>query len=156
LVELSRACDCGVDGLIGADFFRKRVVQIDFKSSQVRLLSSYHASSNASTVELKSNRGAMLAAVSVDDGELQWLRVDTGCSSPLQWVVSERQAMARNGNLSVALTELNIPTTATSVRLGRSTFHSVPTGLHQQPIFSGESGLLGNGLLARFERVTFD
>jgi hypothetical protein len=36
------------------------------------------------------------------------------------------------------------------------TFDSVPTGLHRQPIFPGESGLLGNGLLTRFERITFD
>lgn len=65
-------------------------------------------------------------------------------------------ALNKINGLIVGLTEQNIPTTKTSVKLGSMSFDSVPTGLHQKPIFSGESGLVGNGLLARFERVTFD
>jgi len=84
------------------------------------------------------------------------MRVDTGCSSALQWVVSGRKTAAGNGGISVGLIELDIPATTTTVKLGSMTFDSVPTGLHRRPIFSGESGLLGNGLLTRFERVTFD
>jgi hypothetical protein len=156
LAELSRACDCGVDGLLGADFFQDRVVQIDFGTSKIRLLSSSSATSAVSVVKLKVNRGALLASVGVDDSKPQWLRVDTGCTSALQWVVSGSKTAARSGGVSVGLTELNIPATTTTVKLGSMIFDSVPTGLHQQPIFSGESGLLGNGLLTRVERVTFD
>ena len=156
LAELSRACDCGVDGLLGADLFRERVVQIDFVTRKIRLPPSSHATGEVSVVKLKLNRGAMLASVGVDDGKPQWLRVDTGCASALQWVVNGRKTAARNGGVSVGLTELSFPATTTTVKLGSMTFDSVPTGLHRQPIFSGEAGLLGNGLLTRFERVTFD
>lgn len=156
LAELSRACDCGVDGLLGADFFKDRVVQIDFVARKIRLLPSSNTTGTVSVVKLKVNRGAMLASVGVDEGKPQWLRVDTGCASALQWVVNGRKTAARNGGVSVGLTELNIPATTTTVKLGSISFDSVPTGLHQQPIFSGESGLLGNELLTRFERVTFD
>ena len=156
LAELSRACDCGVDGLLGADFFRGRVVQIDFVERKVRLLPSSEVDADVSVVDLKTSRGAMLAAVAVNDGKPQWMRVDTGCTSSLQWVASGFKGVAAAGGVSVGLTELNIPSTATTVRLGSAVFDSIPTGLHRRPIFPGESGLLGNGLLTRFERVTFD
>ncbi len=156
LAELSKACDCGVDGLLGADFFKDRVVQIDFAARKIRLLPSRNATGAVSVVKLKVSRGALLASVGVDDSKPQWIRVDTGCTSSLQWVVSGRKPATRNDGVSVGLTELNIPATTTTVKLGSAIFHSVPTGLHRQPIFPGESGLLGNGLLTRFERVTFD
>ena len=156
LAELSRACDCCIDGLLGADFFRGRVVQIDFSQSKVRLLPSSEADNEANVVNLKVSRSALLAAVSVNDNKRQWMRVDTGCASGLQWVTSGGKAVATKGRVSIGLTELSIPNTTTTVKLGGAHFESVPTGLHPQPIFSGESGLLGNGLLTRFERVTFD
>lgn len=156
LAELSRACDCGVDGLLGADFFQERVVQIDFVARKIRLLPSSDMTGATNVVKLKLNRGALLASVGVDENKPQWLRVDTGCTSALQWVTSRRKTAARSSGVSVGLTELNIPATTTTVKLGSMTFDSVPTGLHRTPIFAGESGLLGNGLLMRFERVTFD
>lgn len=156
LAELSKVCECGVDGLLGADFFQDRVVQIDFAESKILLLTSSHATGAVSVVKLNVHRGALLASVRVDGSKPQWLRVDTGCASPLQWVVSGRKTAARHSGVSVGLTELNIPATMTTVTVGSVTFDSVPTGMHQKPIFSGESGLLGIGLLSRFERVTFD
>jgi len=156
LAELSRACKCGVDGLLGADFFRRRVVQIDFGARKMRLLPSSEETGAFSVVKLKVNRGVLLASVGVDGGKSQWLRVDTGCMSALQWVTKGRGTGAQSNGVSVGLTELNIPATTTTVKLGSMIFDSVPTGLHRQPIFSGESGLLGNGLLMRFERVTID
>ena len=156
LAELSKVCDCGVDGLLGADFFKDRVVQIDFTARKIRLPPSSKATGAVNVVKLKVTRGALLASVGVDDSKRQWLRVDTGCTSALQWVASGRKPATRYGGVSVGLTELNIPVTTTTVKLGSATFDSVPTGLHRQPIFPGEFGLLGNGLLTRFERVTFD
>lgn len=156
LAELSRACDCGVDGLLGADFFKDRVVQIDFGAKVVRLLSSSVVTGATNVVKLKVSRGALLASVGVDENKPQWLRVDTGCTSALQWVTSGRKTAAHRSGVSVGLTELNIAATTTTVKLGTAIFDSVPTGLHERAIFSGESGLLGNGLLMRFERVTFD
>ena len=43
----------------------------------------------------------------------------------------------------------------TDVLLGSERLSAVKTGVHQQPLFSGEAGLLGNGLLSQF-RVTVD
>ena len=156
LAELSEACDCCVDGLLGADFFRGRVVQIDFAGRKVRLLPSSYTSDDATVVDLKVKRGALLASVGVNESAAQWMRVDTGCASALQWFTSERRLQGNRSEVSVALTELDIPSTTAKVKLGSMTFDSVPIGLHSQPIFCGESGLLGTGLLARFERVTFD
>jgi hypothetical protein len=156
LAELSRACDSGVDGLLGADFFRGRVVQIDFVERKIRLLPSREVAGDGSVVNLKTSRGAILATVGVNAGKPQWMRVDTGCTASLQWVASGFKGVAATGGVSVGLTELDIPSTATTVRLGSASFDCVPTGLHRRSIFPGESGLLGNGLLARFERVTFD
>jgi hypothetical protein len=156
LAELSKACDCGVDGLIGADFFRGHVVQIDYVEQKIRLLPSSEFGGDVSVVDLRPSRGALLAAVEVNGGKPQWMRVDTGCTSPLQWLVSGAIRPDAQRGVSIGLTELKIPTATTRVKLGVVTFDSVPTGLHRQPIFSGESGLLGNGLLTRFERVTFD
>jgi hypothetical protein len=70
-------------------------------------------------------------------------RVDTGCTSALQWVVSQRKSEGGNcGELSVALTELNISSTRTRVKLGSALFQAVPTGLHRESIFTGECGLV--------------
>ena len=44
----------------------------------------------------------------------------------------------------------------TGLRIGPITLDTVPTGLHRKAIFPGESGLLGNGLLAQFGVVTID
>jgi hypothetical protein len=157
LAELSRACDCRVDGLLGADFFVGRVVQIDFASQKIRLLASAEASRDGNKIPMKVRRNALLVAVEVNEGKPQWMRVDTGCTSALQWVVSQRKFEGGNSaELSVALTELNISSTRTRVKLGSALFESVPTGLHRESIFTGECGLVGNGLLSRFERLTFD
>jgi aspartyl protease len=156
LAELSRACECGVDGLLGADFFRGRVVQLDFGERRLRLLGSSEVTGTASVLQAKVSRGMILAAVGIDGGKPQWMRVDTGCASALQRVVNNGKGTVTKPNASVGLVPLDIPSTTTTVKLGEFVFHSVPTGLHRQPIFPGESGLLGSGLLTRFERVTID
>ena len=84
------------------------------------------------------------------------MRVDTGCTSALQWVADAAPAKRLNLGVSIGLAELSIPVAPSCVRLGTKEFVSVPTGWHSKPIFAGESGLLGNGLLSRFERVTID
>jgi hypothetical protein len=156
LAGLGRACECGVDGLIGADFFRGRIVQIDFGARKIRLLSSSDVNGSASVVDLKVNRGALLAGVAINGDKPRWLRVDTGCASAVQWVARGAKSEASKTCISVGLAELNIPTTTTSVTLGEMTLDSVSTGLHRRPIFPDEFGLLGSGLLSRFERVTID
>jgi hypothetical protein len=156
LRELGKACDCEVDGLIGADFFRGRVVQIDFMASKIRLFNESSGSVDAEVLPLKSRGRAFLVPVQINGSKPRWVRLDTGCASELQWVAKGTRPAAAEGTLSVGLSERNIPTMTTLVNLGSQQFESVRTGLHETAIFSGEAGLLGNGLLSRFDRVTID
>lgn len=156
LSELSQACKCRVDGLIGADFFADRVVQIDFKHNQVRLLPTAPVPKEGVAVPLRAGAGAWRVPVRINGQPDQWLRLDTGCASSLQWVTNVRAKPSEPYQVAVALTGLAIPTTQTEVELGRFHFPAVPTGLHDKPLFAEEAGLLGNGLLTRFSTLTLD
>jgi hypothetical protein len=154
LSAFSRACGKPVDGLIGADFFRERIVQIDYEARKVRLLDSSEALPRASAVPLEFRECGMRVKVGVNAGEPQWMRLDTGCASALQWVTRRVRAEECSDLLAVGLSEVTIPQARTTVALAGSVIHDVPTGLHDKPIFTGEAGLVGNGLLARFHCVT--
>jgi hypothetical protein len=108
---------------------------------------------NAVSLDVRSC--CLLVSVNVNGGKNQWVRVDTGCATAFQWVTSKARS-DRCTKLAVGLAELLIPQTMTGVRLGNHHFDTVPTGLHRKEIFPGESGLLGNGLLAGFGAVTID
>lgn len=156
LDKLSDACHCHVDGLIGGDFFRDRIVQIDFQSQKVRLLNPGASLPADEILPLKKNRNAFLTPVSVNGKEKQWLRVDTGCASPLQWVTHATPTQNRSHRVAVALKEISVETTPATVKIGNTQLFSVSAELHERPMFSGEDGLLGNGILSRFGCVTFD
>ena len=156
LAGLSNACAARVDGLIGADFFRNEAVQIDFNAQLIRLLPARAKMPHGTALDLKRVRGTYLTPAIINDGSPQWLRVDTGCNSALQWVHGTRVARPASSSISIALSELSIPEATTRVRLGDRVLESVPTGLHEQAIFRGEDGLLGNGLLSRFSRITLN
>jgi hypothetical protein len=97
----------------------------------------------------------MRVPVGVNDASPQWVRLDTGCATALQWVdESARPAKAR-GAPAIGLAA-GLPSCLATVQLGVMRFERVPTGFHRDEIFRGERGLLGNGLLARFSRVTID
>jgi hypothetical protein len=156
LCALGQSCHCQVDGLIGADFFRGRIVQIDFAAHRVRLLESAYPDPDAQILELRERRGALCVSIQVGQEKPRWTRLDTGCASSLQWVTKQIEARHRPRNRSIGLTELAIPSVPMSVRLGSQQFDSVETGLHRREFFPGEAGLLGNGLLAQFETMTVD
>ena len=82
------------------------------------------------------------------------MRLDTGCSSALEWVVTDAKLRHAAGT-SVAAAAGSRAHIHTEVLLGSERLSAVKTGVHQQPLFSGEAGLLGNGLLSQF-RVTVD
>ena len=156
LCALEQSCHCRVDGLIGADFFAGRRVQIDFRANKIRLLDAPVATASGTSVPLQERRGIFRVPIRVDGGAEQWVRLDTGCATGLHWVNSSARQKSVETKLSVALTEFSTPATRTVVRLAEATFLDVPTALHGTPIFSGEQGLLGNELLSRFSRVTID
>ena len=155
LEKLSRSCEQPVDGLVGADFFRGRVVQIDFDAQKIRLLKSDQAGKSEDALPLQLRSCGMRVPISVNGRDPQWVRLDTGCATALQWVTSEVPDQCTH-QMAIGLAEISIPQTKTSVGIGEHQFSDVPTGLHEKPIFPGEAGLLGNGLLSRFATVTID
>ncbi|HWW01840.1 MAG TPA: retropepsin-like aspartic protease [Candidatus Acidoferrum sp.] len=156
LTQLSHSCERPVDGLLGADFFRGRAVQIDFRAQTVRILKPDQPPLLAETLPLEMRPCGMRVPITVNDHKQQWVRLDTGCASPLQWVTSHVRSQECKPKVAIGLSELSIPQTETTVEIGFHKFDNVPTGLHKNPIFAGEAGLLGNGLLSRFSRVTVD
>ena len=156
LNQLSSSCAQPVDGLLGVDFFRGRVVQLDFESHRIRILPAQPKSKFDNSLRLQLRPCGMRVPVTVNGQKRQWVRLDTGCATPLQWVTSRVKATDCNPKVAIGLAEVAIPQTQTTVEIGPHKFENVPTGLHEQPIFAGEAGLLGNGLLSRFRRVTID
>lgn len=155
LGKLSSSCGQTVDGLVGADFFCDHVVQIDFDAQKIRILKSDKARKSDETLPLQLRPCGMRVSISVDDRKRQWVRLDTGCSTALEWVTSDVPDQCTH-QIAIGLAEISIPQTKTTVGIGELEFGNVPTGLHQKAIFPGEAGLLGNGLLSRFSTVTID
>ncbi len=140
--------------LLGADFFRGRAIQIDFRAQKLRVLQSLPGSGEILPLELRPC--GMRVPITVNGHKRQWVRLDTGCASALQWVTSRVRPQECKPHIAIGLAEVSIPQTKTTVEIGQQKFANVPTGLHENAIFAGEAGLLGNGLLARFARVTID
>lgn len=144
-----------IDGLLGADFFRTRIVEIDFATQKIRLLSRDELRLNGQQIlPLVRRNDALCIRAGVDGNAPQWMRLDTGCSGALEWVFKGVKA-PRSTRTSVATTGTSHKHLQTKVLLGTERLSAVKTGLHPQPFFAGEAGLIGNGLLSRF-RVTVD
>ena len=156
LGDLSQACTCAVDGLLGADFFRQHIVKIDFMAQKIRLLDSLGLTRTAEFLPLELRPCGMRVPIQVNGGKEQWVRLDTGCASALQWVTSRVNSKSCLRQPAIGMTTVSVPMTETTVHLGKTEFKSVPTGLHEKEIFAGEAGLLGNGLLSRYASVTID
>ena len=156
LCQLGRACNCCVDGLIGMDFFRGKVIQIDFAEHKIHLLKSSDGIGNKTVIPLKMRPCGMEVPVQVNGGEPQFVRLDTGCASPLQWVTAGVRPGDCSQRPAVALSRFTVSECKSTVRLGNSEIQSVPTGIHADAIFAGESGLIGNGILSHFKTVTID
>lgn len=157
LRELSEACtNAPIDGIIGADFFRKRIVQLDYQRGVLRLLTEAPKAGSGQILSLKVRPCGMLVPLRINDSKPQWVRLDTGCASALQWVTGSIRPEDCTRRVAVALTKLSLSVTRTRVTIGTERFEDVPTDLHTREIFPGEKGILGNGLLSRFKTVTVD
>lgn len=155
LSGVSAVCHQRIDGLLGADFFRGRIVQVDFAAERLRLLSRGEANAaGGESLPLVRRGDALCTRISVAGRPADWVRVDTGCDSALRWVASPSVAASmRRSSIGIAVQSPRYLTT--NVQLGSLQFGGVKTGIHSKQIFPGEAGLLGNGLLSRF-KVTFD
>lgn len=151
----SRACHQRIDGLLGADFFRSRIVQIDFASQTIRLLQRSEVNETGCEIlSLTTRNGVLCARVAVDGNAPEWLRLDTGCNTSLEWVVTGAKAR-KLGLTTIGLNSGSAHEIRTQVQLGAKRIAAVKTGIHTEQMFAGEAGLIGNGLLSRFT-VTID
>ena len=155
LYRLSSYCKQPVDGILGVDFFRGRIIQIDFTEGRVRLLKKRDLNlANCEILPIKICNDAFCIPVRVGGNPAQWTRLDTGCDAALEWVVSGIER-ARTSQTSIALSGASVRYVSTSVQLGKQYFSAVTTGVHEEQIFPGEAGLLGNALLSKFS-LTID
>jgi len=156
-VDLSAAaelCSEPVDGLIGVDFFRDRVVQIDYVHHKLRL-SATAPGKTADRLPIRFLNGVMCVPLSVNDSPNRWARFDTGCNDALHWVIPRSNPHGDHNAVSIGFVTDESDTALLSVMLGRHPLHTVKADLHSRPIFPGEAGLLGNGILSQFT-VTVD
>ena len=156
LPALDELCDAPVDGIVGLDFFRDRVVQIDYARRCLRVLSQVPAEGTAERLPLLWQRGVLCAPVGVNGSQPRWTRLDTGCNDALHWVVPRADVKARRPAMSIGFVTDPRDTTLATVAMGRQVISPVKTALHSRALFPGEAGLLGNALLSRFGVVTID
>jgi aspartyl protease len=155
LHALSGCCEQPVDGILGVDFFRSRIVQIDFTEGKVRILEKCEPNlANCEILPIRMCNDAFCVPVRVAGSPAEWVRLDTGCDAALEWVVSKTEKR-RTGGSSIGLSGISVRHIKTSVQLGKQCFEAVTAGVHREPMFPGEAGLLGNGLLSKF-RLTID
>lgn len=138
LSETSELCSRPIDGLLGQDFLRGRIIQIDFKAGCIRLLEVADDSHCCAVVPLQLRNDAMCVPVSLNGSKSKWARIDTGCDDALHWVGGPNGIYRQ-----------------TSVQVGEEKIPDVRTAMHRTAIFPSESGLLGNGVLSNY-RVTID
>jgi hypothetical protein len=105
LRALSDCCDQPVDGILGVDFFRSRIMQIDFTEGRVRILEKCDPNlANCEILPIRMCNDAFCVPVRVAGNPAQWMRLDTGCDVALEWVVSktEKRRTGRNQSVSQA------------------------------------------------------
>jgi len=155
LRALSDCCEQPVDGILGADFFRNRIVQINFRDGHVRILERCNPNlAKCEILPIRMCNDAFCVPVRVAGNSAQWMRLDTGSDAALEWVVGGTEKR-RTGQSSIGLSGVSVRHINTSVQLGKKCFNAVTTGVHREQIFPGEDGLLGNALLSKF-RLTID
>jgi hypothetical protein len=155
LSRVSQSCDRQVDGIVGINFFRNRIVRIDFRAGKIWLLNKCEiGTANCDMLPIKTYNGVFCVPVSIAGNPVQWMRLDTGCDSALEWVVKATQKKAV-GEPSIGVSGSSVHYVRTSAHLGKYCFSDIPAGIHTKQLFPGEDGLLGNGLLSKF-CVTID
>jgi len=153
LSNAAQLCSVPVDGLIGADFFKGRMLQIDYASQRLRLLDKVDA--GGQSLPLRAMNGVLCLPVSVNGSRPRWTRLDTGCNDALHWVVPRLTEAPEPRGVSIGFITNTDDETLVSVGLGRLALQSVAVTLHGRAIFPHEAGLLGSEILSQY-RVTID
>jgi len=153
LRNAEQLCSERVDGLIGADFFKGRVTQIDYANRRLRILEK--APEEGERLALRARNGVFCLPVSVNGSRPRWTRLDTGCNDALHWVVPRTETKPQRRGVSIGFITDTADETLVSVGLGHLTLSHVETALHGSAIFPGEAGLLGSEVLSQYQ-VTID
>ena len=148
LRQVNPAAAPNIDGLLGQDFFRGRIVQIDFCKKRIRLLERADPAGSI-VLPIKFHNNAMCVPVSVAGSALRWTRLDTGCNDDLHWVAGRPPRYGRRG-ASVGFSHGPVAFVETIVGLAQHKISRVEAGLHEREFFPGEAGLLGTGILSEF------
>jgi hypothetical protein len=155
LRTVSECCHRHIDGILGVDFFRNRIVRIDFNAGKIYLLKNCEVdTANCDILPIRMSNGALCVPVRIAGNTEQWMRLDTGCDSALECVANGTRKR-QIGGPSIAQSGSSFYYVNTSARLGKHCFNNIRAGVHRQQIFPGEDGLLGNALLSKFS-VTID
>jgi predicted aspartyl protease len=143
------------DGLLGMDFFRGRILEIDYARQKIRLMDRRELSFNGATIlPLVSHLDAFCLRVGVNAQRPELMRLDTGCNSTLEWASHEARK-CKLSNTSIATATQSRRSISTDLVIGPERLSSIDVRLHEGPFFDGETGLLGNGVLSHF-RITVD
>jgi hypothetical protein len=148
LARESRALGTRIDGLLGADFFQGRTIRIDFKRSRLLLSPETKPGPRAVRLPLLRRDGAMFVGMKAAGLALPRVRLDTGCRRSLCWSPPDGSSLRgfwRDGK-----------TIKVDVHFGPLAMSEIPTDVYRVPIFAGEDGLLGTGLLSRFDSIWID
>lgn len=151
LGALPSASGVRIDGLLGLDFLRGHLVEVCFASKSLRFHRRGEIHPAGERIRLIVRNDALCVRAFVD-GSATLLRLDTGCDSPVELVRSEKEARA--GRISsVAVMTTQPKQTTADVQLGSARVANVSAGLHSRRLFPGEDGLLGLGVLSRFDQI---
>jgi hypothetical protein len=145
-------CSRPIDGLIGVEFFRDRVVEIDYEKRCLRIGAATPAH-DAERLPLRWQNGILCAPVGVNGSTPRWTRVDTGCNDALHWVVPRPTRGRDRRAVSIGFVTDAKDMSLTTVGIGALSLDHIETALHGRPLFPDEAGLLGNGILSRFHVV---
>jgi hypothetical protein len=155
LGALGKVCGRRMDGLLGLDFFRHRIIEIDYATRRLRLLErGEFAARGGETLPLAARNDALCLQVAIAGQPADWMRLDTGCTSALEWVETRRSARGSRV-ATVAFESQRGAAIRADAALGARLISGVEVSLLSHPLFAGEAGLVGNGLLSRFV-VTLD
>lgn len=108
LQELSQGCHRRLDGLLGMDFFRDRVVQVYYANQWLRILGGKASIPPGEELPLTIRHCGMLVPVSVGGAAPAFLRVDTGCASWLHWTTGKVNGSDCSSRVAVGLVKMSL------------------------------------------------
>lgn len=172
LKAIGLALNRPLHGVLGYEFFKGRVVEIDYPAKRLRLHDSKVAAPDGAHVldiAIDGGRPFVTTLVSAPGGQDMEakLLIDSGASQALKFeaAFSERAALPtlegpRSSSLGVGGARTMVPTQVGRIRSGTWELRDVPAvkvkhAAKSRPDESASDGLIGNGVLSRY-RVIVD